>query len=339
MKKLALVFLTMLQAGFLSAQLGGQRTFEFLNLPIGSRVSGLGGVIISATSDDVNMFLSNPSLLDTAVDNYVSWSFLPFYADVKFNTLAYAKNFKKIGMLGFGIQHLNYGTIEGFDLAGNPVGTFDANETAITVSHSHQLGPFRLGVNLKFAHSKIYTFGSSALLLDLGGSFIHPEQELVVSLLFKNFGFLLSDYSATARSSLPTDVQLGVTFKPKYMPFRFTFTAYNLNKSNATYFDTEQSNPDDQPGTFDKIFRHINIGTEIVLSKNVNVRFGYNHLIRKELRLENRAGATGLSFGLMARIKAFELSYTLATYHVDGGRSHFTITSDLNKIFNKKSII
>ncbi|SMD32327.1 hypothetical protein SAMN04488029_0672 [Reichenbachiella faecimaris] len=337
MKKPAFVFLIWMQAGFLFAQIDD--SFQFLNLPAGARVAGLGGVVTTSTDADVNLFLSNPALLDSVNDNHVSWSHLAYYADVKYNTFAYAKTFEKAGTFGIGIQHLGYGTIDSHDISGNAVGSFDANETAVVASHSHQLSVFKLGASLKYAYSGIYTYSSSALALDIGGVFIHPEKELMFSILFKNLGFVMSDYSGTSDSSLPTDLQLGMTFKPEHMPFRFSFTGYNLFSPNENYED-ESINPNEgRSAIVDRVFRHINIGTEILFSRNFNMRLGYNHRVRKELKLSEKAGLSGISLGLMARIKAFELSYTFTNYHVDSGRSYFTITSNLNRVFKKKSII
>ena len=62
-------------------------------------------------------------------------------------------------------------------------------------------------------------------------------------------------------------------------------------------------------------------------------------MLRQELRLKEKAGMSGISLGFMAKIKAFEFSYAYSTYHVGGGNSYFTITSNLNRIFYKKSII
>ncbi len=338
MKKCIIILLILINAVFSYGQVGGKRSFEFLNLPTNARSAGLGGVVISATADDPTMFLANPALLSEEDHNHLSVSHLGFYADIKYNTFTYARTFDKTGIVGVGIQRMSYGQIESYDPAGNSVGTFDAAETAITFSNSHRKGPFTLGGSLKVVQSSIYTFSSTALMLDIGGVFTHPEQELAASLVIKNLGVMLSDYTASGEGKLPFDVQAGVTFKPEHMPFRFTFTAYNLARSNVTFFDQNISDPEEQPGQVDKIFRHLNIGTEIILGKNFNVRLGYNHLMRKELRLKNTAGGAGFSFGFMLRIKAFELGYTNTAYHADGGRSFFTITTNLNRILKKKNI-
>ena len=339
MKRTVLIIYLLISTGLLYGQIGGKRIFEFLNLPSNARTAGLGGVVITSTVDDVNMFLSNPALLDSTNNNFLSFNYLSFYADIKYNSFAYTRNFNKLGTIGFGIQHVGYGSFDSYDATGAAIGKFDAGETALTISKNHTLGLFTLGVNVKYVQSLIDTYKASGLFMDFGGVFKHPEKELTIGLNFKSVGFLLSDYTSTGSSSLPFDVQAGITFKPQFMPFRFTFTAYNLARGNNTFFDQSISDAQDKPGNFDEIFRHINIGTELVLSKNFNIRIGYNHLIKQELKLSESAKGAGVSFGFMVRIKAFELAYTNTTYHASGGRSFITITSDLNKIIKKKRSI
>lgn len=338
MKKPVFIILLLINTGFLYAQIGGKRVFEFLNMPTNARTAALGGVVVSTTDDDATMFLSNPALLVPENHNHLSVSYMGFYADIQYSSFTYTRKFTKFGIMGFGVQRMGYGEFESYDASGNAMGKFDAGETAVTVSNSYKVGPFAMGVNLKFVQSSIYTYSASGLFLDLGGVYSHPEKELTIGLNMKSLGVLLSDYTDSSNGTLPFDVQAGITFKPEHMPFRFTFTAFNLNRDNVAYFDENQSSLDDKPGQVDKIFRHINIGTELLLGKNFNIRLGYNHLLRKELRLTNTSGGAGFNFGFMVRIKAFELAYTNATYHASGGRSFLTITSNLNRILKKKTI-
>ncbi len=193
-----------------------------------------------------------------------------------------------------------------------------------------------MGASLKFINSSIAAFNSNALALDVGGVFIHPKRQLSIGLAFKNIGFVLNDYSETSSAEIPFDVQAGVTFKPKFMPFRFSFTGYNLTQGDVSYFDPNSIDQEEEPGTFENIFRHVNIGAELLLSKNINVRFGYNHLVRQELKLEDTAGGAGFSFGLMFRIRAFEFSYARCGYHAAGGSNSFSITANTNTFLKKR---
>lgn len=334
-KKLVWIVSMMVHTSLLFAQAGG-RSFEFLNLPVGARVAGLGGVGITATAEDVNLFLSNPAMLDSANHNHISWSYLGFYADVSYNSFAFSWNHDKIGPIGIGVQRLGYGDFTGYDETGAATSDFSGGETAVVISKSHQISVFSMGASLKYVNSSIDAFSSSAMAFDLGGTFTHPTQELVVGLMIKNLGFVVSDYTGASDGSMPWDVQVGVTYKPEHMPFRLTTTVYDLTNSSTYY---EESQDQEEPNAFEKAFRKVNLGVEIVFNENFNIRTGYNHRLRTELALEERAGMSGMSLGFMARIKAFEISYTFATYHVDGGRSYFTITSNLNKVFKKKSLL
>ena len=319
-------------------QVGGERSFEFINLPNNARTAALGGVQVSNTENPVDGIFSNPALLDSVESGSIAFTHLGFVADIGLNSLAYAHEFKRIGTMGFGIQYMNFGEFEGFDPSGVETGTFNANEYSLMVGYSHRISVFALGANLKFASSGIESFRASALLMDIGGQFTHPTKELSVGLTFKNLGFYLSDYTSTGDSKVPFDVQVGATFKPEYMPVRFTMTAYNLYQGDLTVFnpDSDIELVNEEAGGFDKVFRHFNIGTEFLIHRNVNLRMGYNHLIRKELRLDAKSGGAGFSFGFLVKVKSFELAYTRAIYHVSGGGNFFTLGTNLNRVIKKK---
>lgn len=317
-------------------QTGGTKGFLFLNNPPTARVAALSGVNITSQDEDVNMFLSNPALLHKDLHLHASINYIDYLADIQYTSLAYAHNFEKAGVWGIGLQYFDYGEFEGFDEAGNEAADFNARDFAAIISHSRTIGVFTLGANIKWAQSHIGSYTSSAVLIDIGGTYKHPEKNFTVGLTFKNAGFVVKEYVDGEDSDLPFDVQIGSTFKPEHMPFRFTVSAYNLSRGDITYYDPSLPNNQDEPGIVDKVLRHVTIGTEVLLSKNFNLRFGYNHLVRKDLRLEETSGGAGFSMGLMFRIKAFELAYSRSFFHVAGGTNTFSLASDLSTFIKKK---
>ena len=322
-----------------TAQIGGQRSFEFLNIPNTARTVGMGGLNVSTPYEDVNLVLANPALASDSLAGKASFNYLSYFADA--GVLSSVYQFKVPGNYsGFvGVNHVDYGDFESFDASGAELGSISASETAVNVGASRQAGNFILGASVKFLSSSIAGFNSTAIVADLGGLFVHPNRSFTAGLVFKNIGAVLSDYSDAEESSLPFDVQVGATFKPKYMPFRFTFTGYNLYQGDIAYFDPDNvATGEDEPGTFDKVLRHVTIGTELLLSKNINLRAGYNHLVRQELKLEDTAAGAGFSFGLMFRIKAFEFAYSRSGYHAAGGSNSFTLTADTNSFFRKRTL-
>lgn len=323
-------------SSFVFAQVGGLNGFSFLQTPVTARVSGLAGVNITSQDDDVNMFLSNPALLVEELHQHVSVNYLNYLGDIQYSSLAYAHQSKKLGLWGVGLQYFSYGDFEGYDESGNDASDFNARDFALTISHARKVGVFTLGANLKIAQSLIDTYSATAILLDLGGTYKHPEKDFRVGLAVKNIGFVVKDYIADSNTELPFDVQIGTTFRPEYMPFRISITAYNLSRGDIAYYDPFLNSNQDEPGVVDKVLRHITVGAEILLSKNFNVRIGYNHLIRKELRLEETSGGAGFSGGFMFKVKAFEIAYSRRFYHVAGGSNTFTLASDLSTFIKKK---
>lgn len=317
-------------------QVGGRQGFGFLQIPTTAKTAALGGVVVTSLDEDVNMFFSNPALLSESTHLHASFNYQAYLADMNYSSLAFAHHWESVGTWGFGLQYMNYGAFVGYDEAGNEAADFKARDYAFVVGHLHQVGAFSLGGSVKLAQSSIAGYEANALLLDIGGTYKHPEKEFVVGLAVKNLGVALRDYHEHSDVRLPFDVQVGTSFKPEHMPVRFTFTLYNLTKDNIAYFDPEWNNNQDAPGFVDKMFRHMAIGTEILVSKNVNLRAGYNHLVRKELKLDETSGMSGFSLGFLVKVKAFELAYAKRFYHVAGGTDSFTLTSDLSKIIKSR---
>ncbi len=327
-------FLFLILAQQSHAQIGGKKSFEFLNVPNNARLAALGGVNASLAERDVNFFYSNPSLVGDTLSGFASAGYQFYIADVGQATFSYAHDFKKIGTFTFGVQHLSYGTLKGYDATGASIGDYKSGETALVISKSHQISNFRIGANFKMAFSNLAGYRANAMMVDVGGVFVHPKKDLRIGLVIKNLGVILSDYSNTSDAKLPFDVQLGVTFKPEHMPLRFSFTGYNLTSSAVTYYNAAAG--DEKSGALDKIFRRINFGAEILLHKNVNVLVGYNYLVHQELKLQNAGGAAGFSFGFSARIKSIEFVFSRSAYVVGNAGYNFTLATDVNRFLRKK---
>ncbi|OEK06513.1 type IX secretion system protein PorQ [Roseivirga misakiensis] len=323
-----------------SAQLGGSRAFEFLNLPNNARQSALGGVNITSGWNDLGQIISNPALLNADMENQLVISRLSYFADIANTSLTYATEIGDLGTWAIHLDFLNYGDIQSFDEAGFLNGEFSVNEYAFAISNSQKFGPFSVGASAKLAISDLASFKASALLLDLGGTFKHPEKDLTVGFTVKNMGFLLSDYIEDNGSQLPTDIQLGVSFKPEFMPFRFSATARNLVRADAVFFDPSSNalfGENEEPGFGEEIFRRLVFGTELLFSPNFQLRFAYNHLLRQELKLENVSGGAGFSFGFMFKVKRFEFAYSRALYHTAGGSNTLQMNLNLSGLIKKKT--
>jgi hypothetical protein len=334
-----------LAAATAHAQIGGQRAMQFLDLSTNARQAALGGANVSAPAAlDPQAVLANPALIDTAMAGKLAFSYVNFVSDIAQNSLQYGFKAGKLGTLSAGLTYLNYGSFNSFDEAGISTGTFNAQDYAFSLTAARQQGPFTLGVTARLAASTYAANKSSAVAADFGARFQHPTKQFSVGLVVKNVGVQLKPFDGADREPLPFDVQLGVSYKPEHMPVRFSLTAHRLYQLDIVYLDPaakgklDENNNEIKPKKTlaDQIGRHFIGSAEILLSKNVNVRIGYNYLRRREMRLENVSGGAGFSFGAMIKIGAIQLEFTRAMYGPAGGGTYLTLVSDLNRIFKKK---
>jgi hypothetical protein len=316
------------------AQQGTHTSFDFVQLSPHARQAGLGGYVISIPYREVSFVFANPSLVSDSLASQASASYMFYVGDIGQSTVVYAHPFS-VGTLAAGVRHINYGTVEGYDATGAPLGEFTSGETEVLVGGSRQVGAFRLGVSLKGLFSNIAGYRAAALCTDLGGVFIHPEKQLTFALTFKNLGVMLKEYSETSSTTLPFDVQVGATLKPEHMPFRFSATVFNLTGLGNAYNDP--SMPDDDPSALDEIMQHINLGAEILVTKSVHALVGYNGLRQQELQVEQGGGGSGFTFGFSVQRQAFELAVSRARYAASQASYLLTLNVNTRKLIRKNN--
>ncbi len=308
-----------------NAQIGGQLDYHALNFTTNPRAAGLAGTAISLGDGDISQFFENPASLDSAKSGDVFFHVNPYFADVNGYSAAYAFDTKRVKRLAVGIHYLDFGTFQMTDEAGNELGSFSAADYVLYVGKSHRLGPITLGANLKLAHSSVDIYSTSALAMDIGGLF-RVNKNWTIGMVLRNMGTSISNQNVSA-ASVPFDVRVGTSFKPEYMPIRFSLTSNNLRNDNL---NLEEETTGRSNRTVDNVLKRVNLGAEILLSSNFQLLFGYNHKRKQELRLDTIGGGAGFSFGLMARVKQFQLRYSRAIYHAAGGTSLISLQTNLN---------
>lgn len=327
------------------AQVGGQRGFSFLELPGSAKQAALGGVNVTAGAHDVSMVWANPALLREEMDNQVSLSYAGYLADITQSQAAYAFNSDKYGRWAASVHYLNYGDFVQRDATGMELGTFNVNEYAVGLTHSRQMEAFTLGATAKVAVSSMAGEQAIGVLADAGAVFKHPEKDFTIGLAFKNVGYQVKTYAGSERQQMPWDAQLGVTYKPEHMPIRLSLTAHRLYQFDIVYLDPNAPGTLDENGNEvkeekklgDKIARHFIVGTEFVFSNNFQLRAGYNHMRRKELRLDTKSGGAGFSLGAMLRVRRFELNYGSAFFHPSGATHYISVATSTSTFLKKKS--
>ncbi|RYD69702.1 MAG: type IX secretion system protein PorQ [Sphingobacteriales bacterium] len=327
-----------------NAQIGGHGIYKFMNLPLSSRLASLGGNQIAVKDDDISLGMQNPALLNPMMHNHVQFSYIDYMSDVNFGSIGYARHFDSLGTFQAGMQYINYGDFVLADERGNKVGSFSGGDYNFFVGLGREWKRFSYGANLKFIYSGLESYKSYGAAIDLGGAYQDTARGYTFGLVMKNIGYQLKPYFET-REPMPFEIQFGASVKPKHMPVRFNFLFHDLQKWDLTYKDPSKT-PEPDLGTglikedkipfSEKIGRHVNVGAELLISKNFHIRFGYNHQRRKEMIVPDAKGTVGYSYGFGFRVSKFNISYGRAAYHIGGASNTFTITSNLSKFFNSK---
>ncbi len=333
---------------YIFAQIGGRNAYSFMYVPTNAFTASLGGTNITSGQNDSQNWTQNPALLNEKNDKLASFSYNRWQADIAQYSVGYAKEIKKLkGNIGVNLQYINYGKMELTDPTGVSSGNFSVSDFCLSTAYSKKQDNFRFGGQLKLLGSQIETYRAYALVMDIGATFIHPKNDFVVGLVLKNVGFRLKNYVENQKSPLPFDAQLGISFKPKYMPVRFSAVFHHLHNWQITYFDPNLNVQLDLNGqattqnkTFiDELARHFILGAEILLHKNFQVNVGYNHLINRELRLKGLGGARGFTAGFKLKVKDFEFGYAFNGFQAGGGSRNF-ITLAVNTVFfEKKKVV
>lgn len=319
---------------------GGRAGLTFLQLAPNARLTALGSRHATLPGTDATLFMQNPALLDSAKNDNLSLSYMPYLADTRFLNLAYAHEFRKMkGAWAAGIQYLNYGTLIQTDDVGNQIGEFRAADYALSVGYGNTIQNITIGGALKMVGSSLESYRLWGLALDWGATFKHPTRDLTASFVVKNMGFLKQNYAGGEVPPLPFDVRIGVTFKPEYMPLRFSLTAHHLNAFDMVYndpalfydFDANGTRIPRKVGTPEKLLRHLTLGSEIMIHPSFRLMLGYDHLLRQELRLQDLGGLSGISFGAWLRIKRFEISYGHARFNTGLAANTFSLAVNLQK--------
>ncbi|MBK9109860.1 MAG: type IX secretion system protein PorQ [Saprospiraceae bacterium] len=344
-----LIFICIFSTGLVFSQTGGQHIYQFMNTSPGARISALGGMPISWRANDPAAVYLNPSLLNTEMSGALHFSSLSYFSDISFGHFSYTHGLDSADIaLQLGIHYANYGDITRTDPFGNSNGSFKASDSDIYLAASKTIKErIQLGASLHYISSSLDLYSSQGLSLNAGVSYFNPEKKFGLSLLFKHLGFQLSKYHQTSEK-LPFEVQLAYSKKLKHLPLIYHIGIQHLQKWNVRYDDPDlqddgvlfgDTNEDsDFSKSFSNALRHFVFGVELNIGKkeNFSLRFGYNNLRNRELSLADYRSLSGLSGGFGIKIYKFKFDYSYASYHIAGGSSQISISTNLNHFFGKE---
>ena len=323
MRILVSFFLVLCCSSAVHAQLGGESTYQFLNLISSPRQAALGGKVITNVDYDVTQALYNPATINVEMDNQLAVNYSSYLGDVRYGTAAYAYTWdRRTQTFHVGMTYVNYGSFDGYDENGISTGTFSGSEAAFSAGYATQIGysDFHIGANLKLISSKLEQYNSFGIATDVGLIYINEYLDFNAALVIRNLGMQLTTY-AGMKESLPFEIDLGFSQKLENVPLRWHFTFENLqqwpiateNPARGTT-DLNGNQTPEEVGFFSNLIRHTILGLELFPDKGFNIRLGYSFRRAAELKILEQRNFSGLSFGVGLKFNKLRFSYTHARY-------------------------
>lgn len=340
--KIIPAILLIVSINFVSAQVGGERVFNFLNITTSAHQAALGGEALTI-NDDVNQPLWNPATISKYMDNKVAVNYVNYLTDVNMGSVTFAHLInRRFGTIHGGIQYLNYGDFIGADENGVETGEFSARDLAISVGYAYNIpwSNFYIGSNVKFLSSKIENYTSQGAAIDFGVYFFSDEKPYAVTAVIRNLGYQFTPYDEI-REKLPLEIAIGASYKLEDVPLKWHLTLNNLQQWNIAVANPSDNETDLEGNTtakdinfFNNAIRHVVIGGEFFPDKGFNIRFGYNFRRAAELKLAETRTFAGITAGFGLKMGRFKLDYAYTKYHPAENTSTFTLHIDLTrKIF------
>jgi len=323
------------------AQVGGAHTFALLNLPYSARSAALGTDFISVKDQDVNLGVSNPSLYNSKMNHFASVNQALLAGGINYGMFSFAQNVDSIYNVAASIRYINYGQMVQRDEAGNEIGKFTPGEFIIGVGGSKQLDKrISIGTNLNLLYSQLASYSSLGFSVDVAGSYYNEEKRLLVTALVKNVGIQVLHYTSKNKEFLPIEMQMALSYKVAHAPFRFSLLAHHLNQWDLTYFDssapstinplTGEVKTVKPAGFLEKFGRHFNYQCELLMTDNFHLRVAYDYHRRQEMKLLQRPGLSGFSFGVGMTFKRIKVDYGLAIFSSSGFNNMLTLRANID---------
>ena len=332
------ILLQLLFSTLLFAQVGGETTYQFLNLISSPRQAALGGKVFTNIDYDVTQAIFNPATINVAMDNQLALNYTSFLGGISYGTAAYAYTIdRRTKTFHAGITYVNYGSFDGYDEAGNSTGSFSGNETALSLGYALQIGysDFYLGSNVKLITSKLEQYNSIGAALDFGLLYINDDLDFVATLVVRNLGTQITTY-AGLNEPIPFEVAFGMSQRLENVPIRWHVTFENLqnwpiakpNPARSTS-DLNGNQTDEKIGFLGQVIRHTILGAEIFPEGGFNIRLGYNFRRSEELRIVDQRNFSGISAGIAIKMNTMRFSYTHARYTSAANSNFFGLQIDL----------
>jgi len=324
----------------------GNGVYQFLDLPVSSRLAAIGGANVSLRDNDINFAFDNPALLTAETHNTIGLSMANYLADIKFGSVAYGRTIGTKNYFAIGIQYVDYGVFQDATETGLLTGqTFTAKDMALNIIYARPItSKITVGGTLKPIYSAYETYTSYGVALDAGVSYNDSVNSFSAGFVLRNVGTQFKGYYSDENGQhfepLPFNIELGISKKLNHAPLRISMTLQNLQQWDLSYESTNQPvnnlltttvQTTKSIGFVDMAFRHTIFAAEFIPSKNFYLAMAYNHRRQQELSMSGFKSISGFSFGGGIKLYRFHVGFGMTPFQVGNYAYQFSISTSLNE--------
>ncbi len=313
-----LLFTGILFAGASSVFAGLTSGFSFLNTDFSPRSAAMASAFMTMRGD-LNTLNMNPAGLASVKGKPFFFNYTNYLLDINGGQAGYSFVAPYLQRVAVSISYMDYGNFETTDQYAVPTGeTFSAHDFALMVTQAGYLDAhFSYGVSVKYAFSQIENYNAQAVGFDFGLQYAAPfEKDLYFAVTFLNTGWNIKRFGST-KESLPTTLNVGVSKRLAHLPLEVSAVLRGLNLDSDEWYNR---------------FERFSVGGELMLSKHLRLRLGYNHSLHQDLDTGASAQGNfgGVSGGVSIYVRSLRFDYAYSNLQDLGNIHRFGISGSIH---------
>lgn len=336
----------------------------FLLIVPDARAGGMGDMGVATSSDAFSLFHNPAKIAFNANQISIGANYTPWLRnlvdDIFVGGVSYVNRFKENAAWGVDFKYFSLGKIELTDNQGNPLGTENPNEFAISGNYALKLSEtFSMGVGLRYIHSNFklsvqdpdnsavnsFSVDISGFYQSLPKYFGRFDGRYRLGFNISNIGPKVS-YVANKEDFIPTNLRLGGGFD--FIFDEFNTVTFNVETTKLLVPTPQPDNSDkdigwaagifqsfgDAPGGFSEEIKEFTyaVGAEYLYNKAFALRTGYYH----ESEDKGSRQYFTMGGGFKARSFSLDMSYLVNASNVNHPLENtlrFSLSFDLGDIY------
>ncbi|MDD5688553.1 MAG: PorV/PorQ family protein [Elusimicrobia bacterium] len=194
----------------------GTSAVQFLKMGAGARSSGMGDIGVGVSEGASSVYWNAAGL--AGIDKpSISVMHAIWFEDIGYSWVGYGQPISEIGVIGIGVQYINYGSIQGSDTDGIVGSNFNPADMSATLSYGNKVSDdVSLGIGVKYISSKIKETGV-AIAGDVGMLYKPTESGMSIGIALQNVGSKMKYVAKDENLPMTIRVGGGYNIQPEWL--------------------------------------------------------------------------------------------------------------------------